>query len=276
MTRSPSLRRLHFLNALFAPLTGHDLYLAQQIDAAPDQFKLADGDRSRRIAGQADLVEEIRHTQNHAYVSQLLGDERFALPLAQMGISPEEAAAIQPEYCPSTHADNVCGGYFTFPRVQAKTVIHARILDLAGGKQPMHNADRTKWIVFNGEIYNYRELRSDLAARGHRFATRSDTEVIVHAWEQWGEDCVKRLRGMFAFVLWDRNRQTLFMARDRLGVKPLYYALLDDGTLLPRTVAPTTGEQVPTDSATSHALHWPSQVELQQTPSAQKPDLHSV
>ncbi len=86
------------------------------------------------LAGQADLVEEIRHTQNHAYVSQLLGDERFALLLAQMGISPEEAAAIQPEYCPSTHADNVCGGYFTFPRVQAKTVIHARILDLAGGK----------------------------------------------------------------------------------------------------------------------------------------------
>jgi asparagine synthase (glutamine-hydrolysing) len=87
-------------------------------------------------------------------------------------------------------------------------------------------------VVFNGEIYNYQELIPELQAAGHRFHTKSDTEVIVHAWEQWGDACVERFRGMFAFVLWDRNRQALFMARDRLGVKPLYYALLDDGTLL--------------------------------------------
>ena len=87
-------------------------------------------------------------------------------------------------------------------------------------------------VIFNGEIYNYQDLIPELQALGHRFHTKSDTEVIVHAWEQWGEACVQRFRGMFAFVLWDRNRQTLFMARDRLGVKPLYYALLDDGTLL--------------------------------------------
>jgi asparagine synthase (glutamine-hydrolysing) len=106
------------------------------------------------------------------------------------------------------------------------------IIDIATGQQPLFNEDGSVAIVFNGEIYNFQELIPELQAAGHRFRTKSDTEVIVHAWEQWGEDCVKRFRGMFAFVLWDRNRQTLFMARDRLGVKPLYYALLDDGTLL--------------------------------------------
>lgn len=106
------------------------------------------------------------------------------------------------------------------------------IIDIATGQQPLANEDDSVWVVFNGEIYNFQELVPELEAAGHRFRTKSDTEVIVHAWEQWGEDCVQRFRGMFAFVLWDRNRQTLFMARDRLGVKPLYYALLDDGTLL--------------------------------------------
>lgn len=106
------------------------------------------------------------------------------------------------------------------------------IIDLKSGQQPLFNADRSVVIVFNGEIYNYRELISELAALGHRFRTRSDTEVIVHAWEQWGEDCVLRLRGMFAFALWDERRQTLFLARDRLGVKPLYYAMLPDGLVL--------------------------------------------
>ncbi len=86
-------------------------------------------------------------------------------------------------------------------------------------------------VVFNGEIYNYQELIPELQALGHVFRTQSDTEVIVHAWEAWGEACVERFRGMFAFALWDRNRETLFLARDRLGVKPLYYALLPDGTL---------------------------------------------
>ena len=106
------------------------------------------------------------------------------------------------------------------------------IIDIATGQQPLFNEDGSVVVVFNGEIYNYQELIPELQAAGHRFHTKSDTEVIVHAWEQWGEACVQRFRGMFALVLWDRNRQTLFMARDRLGVKPLYYALLGDGRLL--------------------------------------------
>jgi asparagine synthase (glutamine-hydrolysing) len=106
------------------------------------------------------------------------------------------------------------------------------IIDVATGQQPLFNEDGSVCIVFNGEIYNYQELMPELQALGHVFRTKSDTECIVHAWEAWGEKCVERLRGMFAFALWDRNRQTLFMARDRLGVKPLFYALLDDGMLL--------------------------------------------
>jgi asparagine synthase (glutamine-hydrolysing) len=106
------------------------------------------------------------------------------------------------------------------------------IIDLATGQQPLYNEDQTVCVVFNGEIYNYLELILELQALGHVFHTRSDTEVIVHAWESWGESCVKRFRGMFAFALWDRNQQTFFMARDRLAVKPMHYALLDDGTLL--------------------------------------------
>ena len=106
------------------------------------------------------------------------------------------------------------------------------IIDIATGQQPLFNEDRSVVVVFNGEIYNYQSLIPELQVLGHVFHTRSDTEVIVHAWEQWGEDCVRRFRGMFAFALWDRNRQTLFMARDRLAVKPIFYARLDDGQLL--------------------------------------------
>ena len=106
------------------------------------------------------------------------------------------------------------------------------IIDLSTGQQPLYNEDRSVCIVYNGEVYNYQALIAELTALGYRFHTRSDTEAIVHAWEAWGEDCVERLRGMFAFALWDRNRETLFLARDRLGVKPLHYALLPDGTLL--------------------------------------------
>lgn len=106
------------------------------------------------------------------------------------------------------------------------------IIDVATGQQPLFNEDGSVVVVFNGEIYNFQELVPELQALGHVFHTHSDTEVIVHAWEAWGEACVERFRGMFAFALWDRNHDTLFLARDRLGVKPLYYAMLDDGTLL--------------------------------------------
>jgi len=106
------------------------------------------------------------------------------------------------------------------------------IIDVATGQQPMFNEDGSVAVVFNGEIYNFRELIPELTSLGHVFHTRSDTEVIVHAWEAWGADCVRRFRGMFAFALWDERQQALFLARDRLGVKPLFYALLPDGHFL--------------------------------------------
>jgi len=98
------------------------------------------------------------------------------------------------------------------------------IIDLKTGEQPLANEDGTIWVVFNGEIYNYRELTAELLGKGHRFSTASDTEVLVHLWEEHGEACVERLRGMFAFAIWDGVGRTLFLARDRLGIKPLYYA----------------------------------------------------
>jgi asparagine synthase (glutamine-hydrolysing) len=104
------------------------------------------------------------------------------------------------------------------------------IIDLAGGRQPMHNETRTIWIVFNGEIYNYRELRRELETRGHQFYTSSDTESIVHAYEEWGEDAFRRLRGMFGVAIWDRRQRALLLARDRSGIKPLHY-LERDGRL---------------------------------------------
>jgi asparagine synthase (glutamine-hydrolysing) len=99
-----------------------------------------------------------------------------------------------------------------------------KIIDLSRGAQPMSNEDESVWIIFNGEIYNYRELRPPLEERGHRFKTDSDTEVIIHLYEEHGEECVKLLRGMFAFAIWDGPRRRLFAARDRLGQKPFYYA----------------------------------------------------
>jgi asparagine synthase (glutamine-hydrolysing) len=98
------------------------------------------------------------------------------------------------------------------------------IIDLKSGQQPIHNADRTAWIVYNGEIYNYRELRRELESRGHRFYTDSDTEAIVHAYDEYGTDCPKYLRGMFALAIWDEREKSLFLARDRVGKKPLLYA----------------------------------------------------
>ena len=106
------------------------------------------------------------------------------------------------------------------------------IIDLTGGAQPLFNEDGSVVVTFNGEIYNFKELMRELEAHGHVFRTRCDTEVIVHAWEQWGADCVSRFSGMFAFAVWDRNQRRLFLARDRLGKKPLYYSVLASGHLV--------------------------------------------
>jgi len=108
------------------------------------------------------------------------------------------------------------------------------IIDVAGGHQPAWNEAKDIAVIFNGEIYNYRELRGRLTSLGHQFATHSDTEVLVHSWEEWGEDCLPELRGMFAFALLDLRKRyatspLLFLARDPLGIKPLYYMQTADG-----------------------------------------------
>lgn len=106
------------------------------------------------------------------------------------------------------------------------------VIDLsAEGRQPMCNEDRSIWLVFNGEIYNFQELRDRLEAAGHVFRSRTDSEVIVHAYEEWGRACLERLRGMFALAIWDGNERTLLLARDRLGIKPLYYASVPEGVI---------------------------------------------
>jgi asparagine synthase (glutamine-hydrolysing) len=105
------------------------------------------------------------------------------------------------------------------------------IVDVAGGLQPMSTEDGAAWVVFNGEIYDHTRVRAELERRGHRYRTRSDTETILHLWQEDGERCVERLGGMFAFALWDRSRQRLLLARDRLGIKPLYYAVTDQELL---------------------------------------------
>ena len=102
------------------------------------------------------------------------------------------------------------------------------IVDLATGQQPLSNETRDVWVVFNGEIYNHAAVRHELKSLGHQYRTRSDTETIVHAYEEWGDDCVDRFNGMFAFAVWDENRQRLLLARDRLGIKPLYWARRGD------------------------------------------------
>src|SRR5689334_20643558 len=105
------------------------------------------------------------------------------------------------------------------------------IVDLAGGRQPMFNEDDSLAIAFNGEIYNHADFRADLELKGHRYRSHCDTETILHLFEEHGRRCVAFLRGMFAFAIWDRRKRQLLLARDRLGVKPLYYTLADDGSL---------------------------------------------
>ncbi len=131
------------------------------------------------------------------------------------------------------------------------------IIDLSSGQQPLFNEDGTVVVTYNGEIYNFPQLTAELTQLGHVFRTHCDTEVIVHAWEEWGESCVNRFRGMFAFAVWDRKQETLFLARDRMGIKPLYYAKLPDGRFLfgselkslkvhpelPREIDPTAVEE---------------------------------
>jgi len=113
----------------------------------------------------------------------------------------------------------------------ALAIRRLRIIDVQSGQQPITNEDQNIWIVYNGEIYNHQQLREELESRGHRYRTRSDTETIVHLYEEYGPECVQRLRGMFAFAIWNRRTRRLFIARDRLGIKPLYYRF-EGGTLL--------------------------------------------
>ncbi len=130
-----------------------------------------------------------------------------------------------------THRGPDGSGIWTAPGVGLG---HRRlsIIDLEGGAQPMLTADEAQVISYNGEIYNFQDVRVELESLGHRFATSGDTEVILYAWRQWGVDCLKRLNGMFAFAIFDQRTKQLFMARDRLGVKPLFYAPVSDGSII--------------------------------------------
>ncbi len=120
-------------------------------------------------------------------------------------------------------------GFYITPKEDAGLAMRRlAIIDVQGGDQPISNEDGSFWIVYNGEIYNYPEMRAELVSRGHRFRTQSDTECVVHYYEDEGTDCVKRFRGMFAFALWDARQRLLFLARDRLGKKPIYYTIQDD------------------------------------------------
>ena len=148
-------------------------------------------------------------------------------------ISPAraDAAALAPMLARIAHRGPDGQGTF----VEGPAALgHCRlaIIDLQGGAQPLYSEDKNFVVVFNGEIYNYRELTAELTALGHTFTTRTDTEVLLHGWEQWGRELLPRLRGMFAFALWDRRAQVLFCARDMFGIKPLYYCRCADGTLL--------------------------------------------
>lgn len=130
------------------------------------------------------------------------------------------------------------GYYFSEPPGLGLGHRRLSIIDLPGGKQPMSNEDGSAWVVFNGEIYNFQGLVEDLARRGHKFQTRSDTEVILHQYEEDGPDCIKKFNGMFAFAVWDAKLRSLFLARDRMGVKPLYWTQDGDRFLFASELRP--------------------------------------
>jgi asparagine synthase (glutamine-hydrolysing) len=142
-------------------------------------------------------------------------------------LDPEIAAAIHPMTAALHHRGPDGAGVFA-DDVAALGHRRLAIIDRAGGSQPMTNEDGSCWVVFNGEIYNHRSLRAELIQRGHTYRTTSDTETILHAYEEYGSDCVRRFEGMFAFAVYDARRRELLLARDRLGKKPLYYAVLGD------------------------------------------------
>ncbi|MBA6412705.1 amidotransferase 1, exosortase A system-associated [Parahaliea sp. F7430] len=147
------------------------------------------------------------------------------------GRAPVDAELLAAMNRVQTHRGPDEDGFFREPGLG---LAHRRlsIIDLSSGQQPMSSADGNTCLVYNGEIYNHRELAAELQALGYQFRTRCDTEVILYAWQAWGESCVNRFRGMFAFALYDRRAQSLFLARDRFGIKPLFYSLLADGKLL--------------------------------------------
>lgn len=147
-----------------------------------------------------------------------------------VGAHPERAI-LEKMNAAITHRGPDDDGFF-IDDIAALGMRRLSIIDLAGGQQPIHNEDRTKWIVFNGEIYNFQEIRDDLEKRGHRFYTKSDTETVIHLYDEYGVDCVQHLRGMFALAIWDTIEKTLFLARDRVGKKPLLYSRQPNGDLI--------------------------------------------
>jgi len=150
--------------------------------------------------------------------------------LANSGISELEKARLKQMADVLAHRGPDGEGFY-FDRSIGLAHRRLSIIDLEGGKQPLSNEDGTVWVTFNGEIYNYLELREQLIHKGHKFVTSSDTEVIVHLYEEKGDDFVSHLRGMFAIALWDAGKKRLVLTRDRLGKKPLFYAMLQDSVV---------------------------------------------
>src|SRR5438552_15891106 len=146
--------------------------------------------------------------------------------LLSLGDKPVSEYEVQSMCDAMVHRGPNDAGYYVRDGV-ALGMRRLSIIDLATGHQPVHNEDQSVWVVFNGEIYNFQSLRVSLERQGHRFYTGTDTEVIVHLYEQYGERCVEKLRGMFAFAVWDDRRKTLLLARDRLGIKPVFYTVAD-------------------------------------------------